>query len=234
MKMKRPSRRYFPLPSRPFFSIMIKDFMHISWLGHSAFKIETKTPLRDEVVVLLNPYNFPRADLPRNLKSDLALLSQGEENTITLSGDPFIIKSPGEFEVKGVMIYVLETPGTKKAGLIFHFETESISLVFLNGFKGEMDEEMIDRLGAVDILLLPCGNNETLSAEAAANLVKQLEPRLVIPHSFNPPGRKDPFEPIDKFAKLLGQKEKEWLPKLKISKKDLPQEETRLILLEKI
>ncbi len=66
--------------------------MHISWLGHSAFKIETKTPLRDEVVILLNPYNFPRADLPRNLKSDLALLEQGEENTITLSGDPFIIK----------------------------------------------------------------------------------------------------------------------------------------------
>lgn len=215
--------------------------MHLSWLGHSAFKIETKTPRRDEVVILLNPYNVPKADLPRNLKSDLVLLTNGSENTITLSGEPVIIATPGEYEIKGVMVYAIALPaspaggpnGKKEPQLIFHFETEGLSLIYLGNFKGALDDELIDKLGTVDLLLIPCGNGDRLNANEAADLTNQLEPRMVMPHSFNPPGRKGPFETVDKFAKLLGQKEKEWLPKLKVSKKDLPQEETRLILLEK-
>lgn len=208
--------------------------MHLSWLGHSSFKIETKTPLRDEVIILINPYNVPKADLPRNLKSDLVLLTKGEENTITLSGEPFIISTPGEYEIKGVMIYALATPNGKESQLIYHFETESLSLVYLGNVKDELSDELIDKLGAIDLLLIPCGGDKILNAEQADHLVSQLEPRIVIPHSFNPPGRKDPYEPVDKFARLLGQKEKEWLPKLKVSKKDLPQEETKLVLLEKV
>lgn len=207
--------------------------MHLSWLGHSSFKIETKTPLRDEVIILINPYNVPKADLPRNLKSDLVLLTQGKENTITLSGEPFIISTPGEYEIKGVMVYAMALPNGKEQYFIYHFETENLSLVYLDNFGGELTDELIDKLGAIDLLLLPCGGNKVFNAEQADHLVSQLEPRIVVPHSFNPLGRKDPYEPVDKFARLLGQKEKEWLPKLKVSKKDLPQEETRLVLLEK-
>lgn len=208
--------------------------MHLSWLGHSAFKIETKTPLRDEVVILLNPYNVPKADLPRNLKSDLVLLTNGVENTITLTGEPFVIATPGEYEIKGVMVYAIALPnGKKEPQLIFHFETEGLSLIYLGNFRGSLDDELIDKLGTVGLLLIPCGGGDRLTANEAADLTNQLEPRLVIPHSFNPPGRRDPFETVDKFAKLLGQKEKEWLSKLKVSKKDLPQEEMRLVLLEK-
>lgn len=211
--------------------------MHISWLGHSAFKIETKTPLREEVVLLLNPYQTPKSDLPRNLKSDIVLLTNGEENTITLSGEPFIVSLPGEYELQGVMIYALPiTNATSKSSqqIIYHLETEGISLTFLGNYKGKITDELADKLGVVDILILPCGNKDFLTADEAAGVVNDLEPRLVIPHSFNPPDGKDPYEPVDKFAKLLGQKEKEWLPKFKVTKRDLPQEETSLILLNKI
>ncbi|MBI5731899.1 MAG: MBL fold metallo-hydrolase [Candidatus Magasanikbacteria bacterium] len=209
--------------------------MHISWLGNSAFKVETKTPLKEEVCLLLNPYQLPKADLPRNLKSDIVLLTEGAANTITLSGNPLIIATPGEYEIQGVMIYAIALPGgeKEKTQMIFHFETELMSLIFLGNFKGKLSDEIMEKLGVVDVALIPCGNKNALSAEEANALVGELEPRLVIPHSFNPPGGNHPFEPIDKFAKLLGQKEKEWLPKLKISKKDLPQEETRLALLSK-
>lgn len=208
--------------------------MHISWLGHSAFKIETKTPWRDEVVILINPYLEPKADLPRNLKSDLVLLGSGEKNTITLSGEPFVISTPGEYEVRGVMVYAINiSKNPKEPQLVFHFDTENVSTVFFGNFRGAVDEEMVDKLGLIDILLLPCGSGNVLSANEASDLVNQLEPRIVVPHSFNPPNGKLPFEPVDKFAKLLGQKEKEWLPKFKVSKRDLPQDETRLVLLEK-
>ncbi|MEK7508542.1 MAG: MBL fold metallo-hydrolase [Patescibacteria group bacterium] len=208
--------------------------MHITWLGHSAFKIETKTPLRDDVTILINPYQTPKSDLPRNLKSDISLLTNGKENTITLSGEPFIIDTPGEYEVKGVMIYAVPiVTGEKDKQMIYHLETEALSLIYFGDFRGKLTDELVEKLGSFDILLIPCGNNQALSAKEAAEIVNQMEPRVVVPHSFNPPSRKDPFEAVDPFAKLLGQKEKEWLPKFKINKKDLPQEETKLILLEK-
>jgi len=209
--------------------------MHISWLGHSAFKIETKTPLRDDVTILINPYQAPKSDLPRNLKSDITLLTNGRENTITLSGDPFIIDGPGEYEVKGVMIYAAPIiTGEKDKQMIYHLETEAMSLIYFGDFRGKLTDELVEKLGSFDILLIPCGNSKVMTAKEASEIVNQMEPRIVVPHSFNPPGRKDPFEAVDPFAKLLGQKEKEWLPKFKIIKKDLPQEETKLVLLEKI
>ncbi|HPV70563.1 MAG TPA: MBL fold metallo-hydrolase [Candidatus Magasanikbacteria bacterium] len=210
--------------------------MHISWLGQSAFKIETKTPLKEEVSILINPYNLPKSDLPRNLKSDLVLLTNGKENTITLSGEPFIISTPGEYEIQGVMVYAFQVPTENekdKPQLIFHFETELMSLTFLGAFQGKLTDEMIDKLGLVDIVLLPVGGKNVLSADEANNLVGQIEPRVVIPHSFSLPNKNDGYEPVDKFAKLLGQKDGEWLPKLKIVKRDLPQEETKLVLLNK-
>lgn len=211
--------------------------MHISWLGHSVFKIETKTTLKEEVVVLLNPYLSTNSDLPRNLKSDIVLLTNGPDNTITLSGDPFIISTPGEYELNGVMIYSIPVaPQTEKEPqqIIFHIETESMSVTYLGNFKGKVNNELADKLGVVDILLLPCGDKTLLAADEASTIVNALEPRVVIPHSFNQPGGKDPFEPVDKFAKLQGQKELEWLPKFKVSKRDLPQEDTKLVLLNKI
>lgn len=210
--------------------------MHISWLGNSAFKVETKTPLRDEVVILLNPYQAPKAELPRNLKSDIVLLTEGLDNTITLSGEPFVIDTPGEYEIKGVMIYAVAVPsaeGDKKQHLIFHFETELLSTTFLGDFNGKLSDELTNKLGVIDILLLPAGGHGLLEPKDAADLINQLEPRLAVPHSFNPPGGKDQFEEIDKLAKILGHKEHELLPKLKIAKKELPQDETKLILLEK-
>lgn len=217
--------------------------MHISWLGHSAFKIETKTPWRDEVTILLNPYQAPKSELPRNLKSDLVLLTNGQENTITLSGEPFIIDTPGEYEVKGVMVYAISVPsssagkpdGDKGKQLIYHFETELMSITYLGNFKGTLTDELVDKLGVVDIALVPTGDsNMVLSAKEATEIVNRIEPRIIVPHSFNPPGGKTNFEPVDQFAKLMGQKEKDWLPKFKISKRELPQDETKLVLLEKV
>ena len=209
--------------------------MHISWLGNSAFKIETKTPLKEEVSILINPYNVPKSDLPRNLKSDLVLLTNGTDNTITLTGDPFVIATPGEYEIQGVMIYAFQVPKKDKEDpqLIFHFETELMSLTFLGDYKGKLTDEMIEKVGVVDILLLPVGDKTVLSAEEANSIVGQIEPRVVVPHSFSLPGKNMGFEPVDKFAKLLGQKDVEWLPKFKVSKRDLPQDDTQLVLLNK-
>lgn len=214
--------------------------MHISWFGHSFFKIETKNSLNQEVVVLIDPYQDQKGAVPRNLKADLVLLSRGTEKTIALSGEPVVISAPGEYEIKGVMVYAqTHGPDDQKNGLVFQIETENVALVHLGRLSAakekEITDELADKLGAVNVLMVPVGGSDVLNSQQAVSLVNQLEPRLVIPMYFNPPKGNEAYEPVDKFVKLMGQKEMTWLPKLKLSAKDLPKkEETRTVLLEKI
>ncbi|MBI5230442.1 MAG: MBL fold metallo-hydrolase [Candidatus Magasanikbacteria bacterium] len=210
--------------------------MNLYWLGETAFKIETKSTQHDEVTILCDPYLSKTNALPRNLKSDIVLGSRGSKDMITLSGEPFTITTPGEYEVKDVMVYahLLNHAEQEKSSLIFQIETEHLSIVHLGACAhSSLPEELESRLGAIDILIVPVGGGGTLTADQASKLINDLEPRLVIPTNFNPPNEKQPLESVDKFLKLLGQKEKEWLPKLKIAKRELPNEETRVVLLSK-
>ena len=210
--------------------------MHISWLGETTLKIETKSSQHDEVTVLCDPYISKTNDLPRNLKSEIVLGSRGLGEMNTLSGEPFIITTPGEYEVKDVMIYAHLLPHTEqeKSALIFQIETEQLSIVHLGALPTpSLSEDLESRLGAIDILIVPVGGGGALTAEQASKLINDLEPRIVIPYNFNPPNEKQPLETVDKFLKLFGQKEKEWLPKLKITKRELPTDETRVVLLSK-
>lgn len=210
--------------------------MHISWFGHSFFKIELKNPRHEEVIILIDPYQNQKNGMPRNLKADIALLSHGTDGTIALSGSPAVIASPGEYEIKGVMIYSQFLK--RKDALVFQIEAEDMSLAHLGRLSGngekEISDELAEKLGMIDVLFVPVGGRNVLDSQQATTLVNQLEPRLVIPMCFNPPGGKDAYEPVDKFLKIMGQKEMAALPKLKLFKKELPQEETRIVVLEKV
>lgn len=210
--------------------------MNLYWLGETALKIETKSTRHDEITILCDPYLSKTNSLPRNLKSDIVLGSRGDREMITLSGEPFLITAPGEYEAKDVMVYahLLKHADPEKSSLIFQIGTEHLSIVHLGTLShATLPENLESRLGAIDILIVPVGGGGALTADQASKLINDLEPRLVIPVNFNPPNEKQPVETVDKFLKLFGQKEKEWLPKLKISKRELPNEETRVVLLTK-
>jgi len=64
-------------------------------------------------------------------------------------------------------------------------------------------------------------------------IINEIEPRIVIPMHYKIPGLKVDVESADKFLKEMGASKAEKMAKLKISKKDLPQEEMKVILLEK-
>lgn len=210
--------------------------MNLYWLGETALKIETKSTQHDEVTILSDPYLSKTNSLPRNFKSDIVLGSRGGQEIITLSGEPFLITAPGEYEIKDVMVYahLLNHAEPEKSSLIFQIETEHLSLVHVGALsQTNLPEELESRLGAIDILIIPVGGAGALNADQASKLINDLEPRLVIPINFNPPNEKQPLDTVDKFLKLMGQKEKDWLSKLKISKRELPNEETRVALLNK-
>lgn len=202
--------------------------MHISWLGNTCVKLQTKN-LDEDVVILINPYRPAQGDFPKNLAANIALFSASAAAGITLMQDPFILETLGECEIKGVMIYAYPHAN----GVIFKINAEGMSLVHLGTAKTAIDTTLIDKLGNIDILLLPVGGkNVYLEPEKAAEMVNELEPRIVIPLGYK--CDTDPSVlPVENFIKELGIKPEISDKKIIIKKKDLPSEDRKLYILEK-
>lgn len=213
--------------------------MQIQWFGNSCFKIQTKSSA-GETTILTDPYSA-RCGLPKTkFSADIVIFSRDNDELLANPEDlrgteqtpkPFVIKSPGEYELHGSFVYGLPRSSQEK-NTLFVLSVEDIKIGFL-GFlnKKELTASELESIEGVNILLVPIGGEKTISAAAAASLVNQIEPRIVIPMCYKIPGLALPFDNPDRFIKEMGN-HKEELDKLKISKKDLPSEETRLILLK--
>ena len=88
----------------------------------------------------------------------------------------------------------------------------------------------MDNLGSVDILMIPVGGGSALEAKGANELIASIEPRIVIPMSYQIPGLKAKVGSVENFIKISGLPE-EKMEKFKVAKKDLPQDETRVVIL---
>jgi len=90
--------------------------------------------------------------------------------------------------------------------------------------------EQVEELGNVDVLLLPVGGVSTINAPMAAEVVRQLEPKIVIPMHYKTQALNRELEPVERFLKEIGVKKVNSQPKLSISKSSLP-DSTQVFLL---
>jgi len=202
--------------------------MVITWLGQSCFKLQS-----GDLVIVVDPFSKDIGLTPPRFRSDLVLITHNHEdhsNAATLTGDPFVISGPGEYEVKDVYVHGIETfhdeVQGKERGMntAYKIETEGIRLAHLGDFgEKEIRSETVDALGDIDILMVPVGGKFTIDAETAAKVVKQIEPRYVIPMHYKIPGLKVPLEGVETFLKELGSKS---VPeeKLTLKKRDIAEE----------
>lgn len=203
--------------------------MHISWLGQTCIKLQTKNQDKD-VIILIDAYKPKKGDFPRNFSPDIALFSQGQDNSATVSPDTFVVDSLGEMEVKNVMIY--SVPGFE-GSVIYKLNAENLNMVHLGRLRKPMENSEMEKIMSPDILFIPVGGDESyLDAKTAAELANTLEARIIIPIAYNCDTDPD-AAPITAFIKELGLKPEATEKKFIIKKKDLPQEETKLMVLEK-
>lgn len=201
--------------------------MHISWIGQTCVRLQTKNGDED-ITVVIDGYKPEVGDFPRSFSPQIALYSHGEEDTTTLSQEPFIFSSSGECEVKGVMCYSFPTAD----GQVFKINSENINLIHLGKITKKLSNEVLEKLGTPDVLFIPVGGGkEYLSAADAAEMVTAMEPRIVIPMAYQ--CDTDPKAgTLSDFVKVLGIKPDVTDKKIILKKKDLPTE-TKLMVLEK-
>lgn len=88
--------------------------------------------------------------------------------------DGFTIDSPGEYERKNVFV---EVPFEQKA---FRIMVEDMTLLY-PGKSKKFSEKQIEILDGIDLLFLPCGEEDSMSLKDALELSSTLEPSMIIP-----------------------------------------------------
>lgn len=203
--------------------------MNITWYGQTCFKIGVAKRKDGQVTILTDPFDKETGLRPPRVEADILLFSS--ESKKTVPGNGFLIAGPGEYDIKG--LYIQGIPSSRPENTIFTIMAEQMGICHLGTLsQRELTPKELEAIGEVDILMIPIGGKEALDAKGAIKVMAQIEPKIIIPMYYKVPGLKMSLDGLDKFLKALGIKKLEPLPKLSIKKKDLPQEEVKIIALK--
>jgi L-ascorbate metabolism protein UlaG (beta-lactamase superfamily) len=151
-----------------------------------------------------------------------------------------IIDQPGEYEVSGVSIQGIparahiDEEGTHNA-TIYKIDLEDVRIAVVGHVYPELDSEQLEELNTIDLLIIPVGGNGyTLDPVGALKLIKDIEPKIVIPTHYDDTSVKYevPQQPLAEAIKGLAMEVGETTSKLKVRESDLS-DVMRLVILEK-
>ena len=118
--------------------------MNIQWYGQACFRIQSK-----DTVIFTDPYAKKIGLRPPRTRADIVTVSHehfDHDNVECLKDNPFIIKTPGEFEIKkvfikGIMSFHDKSKGQKRGpNTIYTINVENINgpILLLTGKEDKM------------------------------------------------------------------------------------------------
>ena len=200
--------------------------MTISWLGFNYFKLQNS-----HRSLIFNPYSLDKTTKFAKAKADVVLFSDHTKVAgAKLDKDSFVVDSPGEYEASEIFIYGRRVGNN----IIYMVIFEDIKIVFLGEFgHGDLSNGDLELIEGADILILPVGGGDLLTAKEATKLISKIEPRLVIPSCHKAGSFKLKADSVTSFVKEFGVKPEEH-DKFKVKKNDLPQEDVKSIILKSL
>ncbi len=209
--------------------------MEIVWLGHSCFRIRGK-----DITILTDPFDRSSGYNLGKVTADVVTVSHeapDHSNVKAVGGDPKVVDGPGEYEIGGVFIIGVATRRDegkgkeKERNTAYLMEVDDLTVCHLGDLGHILTPQQVEQMNSADVLLIPVGGSNTINASQAAEVVSQIEPRIVIPMHFKTEVTTLPLEPVTKFLREMGVAEPVAQPKLTVNKGSLP-EETTLVLLD--
>lgn len=219
---------------------MIYFTMEITWLGYSSFRIKGK-----DTVLITDPFPSGKEEKSSQLSANIVTISHPHYHHSYLEGivgNPMVIKGPGEYEVAEVFIWGYPSFHDSESGAklgkntVYLMYWEDLTLCHLGDIGHIPGPELAAKLSNIDILMVPAGSGSTLKASIAAQVVRLLEPKIIIPMHFRTDGvavsENVPQETdtVNKFLAEVGGKDAMPQPRFNISRSSIP-EKTKVVLL---
>ena len=208
--------------------------MEIKWHGESTFTIKGK-----KTTVVINPVDGGKHKL-KETKADTVLLTDDyHEKAKLLKGTEKseVINWPGEYEVQGAAIVAIpaytnerEEGNTDKGRiLVFSLLVDDIRICHLAELGEPLDEEILGKIGDIDILIVPTASKKALDNKKIHEAIEEIDPRVVIPMLY------DNNEDLEKLLKEMSVTEHEVLESFEAKAKSaLPEDRTDFVVLKAV
>lgn len=150
------------------------------------------------------------------------------------------LDSPGEYEVSDVSVIGIaaqahvDEKGTNNATM-FKLVAGDVSVLVTGHIYPELSDQQLETIGMIDVLIVPVGGNGyTVDPVGALKLIKDIEPKMVIPTHYDDKALKFsvPQQELANALKELAMEPQETVTKLKLKHTELT-DVTQLVLLEK-
>ncbi len=195
-------------------------------MGHSCFRIRGS-----HATVITDPYSPNLGYSLGKPTANIVTVSHqhpGHSYTEGIGGEPRLVTGPGEYEISSVLIIGIATFHDAEKGIkmgkntAYLMEVDEVSICHLGDLGHVLTTEQVEELDNVDVLLLPVGGISTINAPMAAEVVRQIQPKVVVPMHYKTKALNRELEPVERFLKEMGVKEANSQPKLSLTKSNLP------------
>ena len=214
--------------------------MVITWYGQACFKIQS-----GDKTLILDPFAKSIGLTPPSIQADIVFVTHehSDHNNIkAIKDDYFLVNGPGEYEIKGVKVKGIASFHDKEKGekrglnTLYLIEVEGIKILHCGDFGQErLEDAQLEEIGGVDILMIPVGGFFTIDANEAVGIIKQIEPKVVIPmhYKISKLTVKE-LEGVDNFLKEFGEEDAVPQDKYTIKQKDFSgdEENTKVVVMK--
>ncbi len=207
--------------------------MEIQFYGANCISLNFK-PLR--IVVDDNLAELGKKSI---LKDDDVALFTSDIGNITRKNSKLTIDCPGEFEVGDVSVIGIPARAhtdepQQHSAVMYKITAGDVTTLITGHVYPEFSEAQLEAIGLPDVVVIPVGGHGyTLDPQGAMTIIKEIEPKIVIPTNYSIKGISYPIPQLqlDEVLKELSMDTPETLPKLKLKSSDLG-DTTKLIVLD--
>ncbi|MGI6004167.1 MAG: MBL fold metallo-hydrolase [Christensenellales bacterium] len=160
--------------------------MKVQWLGHSCFCLTTENGTRIIADPFKDSIGYPLANAPADIvTTSHKHYDHGYTQAVM---PPFtLVDTPEKVILRGVTIYGVPTWHDEAGGslrgdnIVFVYEADGLRLAHMGDLGHLLSAEQLAAIGRLDVLMIPIGGIYTIDAQVAAQTVKALSPRVVLP-----------------------------------------------------
>ena len=206
----------------------------INWAGQACFQISVSNSRDHSADIVIDPFDEKIGLKVPNFSADIVLVSHDHHdhnNIAGVKGEPFVIKGPGEYEVKGIFIRGIpsfhdDVNGKERgSNTIYIIEAEGLKFCHLGDLgQKQLTDEQLEKIDGVDVLMIPVGGKYTIDSSAAQKIIAEIEPKIIIPMHYALPKLKAELDDVSKFLKAMGKQSVAPQDKLIVKESTMPKE----------